>query len=89
MLEIIAQLMNTDAKSMTIKLMNVAKQIGVVNCGLHVITTVTCLALGNDPNTVVFNNDEFRPHLLIFETRKISVFPMKKEESHKVILARI
>ena len=78
-LDIIAQLMNTNAKSLTIKLMNVAKQIGVVNCGLHAIATVTCLALGNDPTTVVFNNDELRPHLLnIFETRKISAFPVKK-----------
>ena len=61
-LEIITQLMNTDAKSMTIKLMNVAMQFGVVNCGLHVITTATSLALENDPTTVVFNNDEFQPH---------------------------
>ena len=79
MLEIISQLMNTDAKSMTIKFMNVAKQIGVVNCGLHAIATVTCLALGNDLTTVVFNNDELWPHLLnIFATKKISAFPMKK-----------
>ena len=65
--------MNTDAKSMTIKLVNVAKQIGVVNCGLHVIATVTCLALGNDPTTVVFNNDEFWPHLNIFKTEDFCV----------------
>lgn len=78
-LEIIAQLMNTNAKSITIKLMNVQKQIGVVNCGLHAIATVTCLALGHDPTTVVFNDDEFRPHLLnIFETKKISAFPVNK-----------
>ena len=59
-LEVIAGHIKTNAKSIKIKLMNVAKQTGVVNCGLYAIATVTCLALGDDPATVVFNNDELR-----------------------------
>ena len=81
-LDVIAQLINTNAKSLKIKLMNVAKQVGVVNCGLHAIAMVTCLAFGQDPTTVVFNDDELRPHLSnIFETKKISVFPIKKRRN--------
>ena len=83
-LEIIAQLLNTTAKSITIKLMNVAKQVGAVNCGLLAIATLTCLALGDDPTTVVFNDDELRPHLInIFESKRISAFPVKKKKPEK------
>ena len=68
-LEIITQLRNNDVSHLKIR---------VVNCGLHAIARVTCLALGNDPTTVVFNNDEFWPHFLnIFKT-KISAFLTKK-----------
>ena len=73
-LEVIARLMKlTPIKSLTIKLMNIAKQVGVVNCGLHAIAILTCLALKKELTTIVFDNDELRPHLLnIFETKKIS-----------------
>ena len=77
--EVIAKLMKTNAKSIKIKLMNVAKQTGVVNCRSYAIATVTCLALGDDPTIVVFNNYKLHPHLLrIFETKMISGFPVKK-----------
>ena len=78
-LKLLSQLMNTDAKSMTIKLMNVGKQTRVVNCGLHAIAMRRYLALGTDPTIVVLNNAEFRPHLInIFETKKTSAFSTKK-----------
>ena len=89
-LEIIAKLMKTNSKSLTIKLMNIAKQVGVVNCGLHAVAILTCLALKKDPTTIVLDNDELRPHLLnIFETKKISAFPVKKDGSHKTVSAKI
>ena len=74
-LEIIAQFINTTAKSFTIKLMNVAKQVGVVDFGLHAIATLTCLALGDDLTTVVFNGNKLWPHFInIFALKKILLF---------------
>ena len=35
--------------------MNVQKQAGAVDCALYAIATVTCLLLGHDPKSVVFN----------------------------------
>ena len=53
--------------------MNVAKQTGASDCGLYALAAMTCLAVGVDPVTVVFDNEELRPHLA-----KVTPFPVKK-----------
>jgi hypothetical protein len=59
--------------------MNVAKQTGASDCGLYALATMTCLAVGVDPVTVVFDNEELRPHLAkVLETQRITPFPVKK-----------
>lgn len=69
-LQVIAQLMKSSDKSIDIKLMNVSKQSGSVDCGLYAIATITSLALGKDPTTEVFHQDKMRSHLIkIFETK--------------------
>lgn len=77
-LQVIAQLVRSSDKGIDIKLMNVAKQYGSVDCGLYAIATVTCLALEMDPTIVVFHQDEMRCHLIkIFETKSFH-FPVQK-----------
>lgn len=59
--------------------MNVAQQTGASDCGLYALAILTCLANNMDPTTVVFDNEELRPHLAkILETRKIAPFPVSK-----------
>ena len=63
-LQLIAQLMKTRNSSIDVNIMNVQKQAGAVDCGLYAVTTVTCLLLGHDPTSVVFNQKEIRLHLV-------------------------
>ena len=76
----IAQLVKSSEPSIDIKLMNVSKQCESVDCGLHVIAIITLLALATDPTTIVFCQNEMGTHLItIFETKKISTFPVQKK----------
>ena len=83
-LDVITQLLNTERKSFTVKVMNVSKQTGSVDCALYAMATITCLAMHDDPTTVVFHQDEMHPHLLnIFKTKKVSAFPVKMKKKPK------
>ena len=44
--------------------MNVSKQTGAVNCALYTMAILAHLALGKDPTTAVFNQDDMRSYLL-------------------------
>jgi len=78
-LQVIAHLVKSNEQSIDIKLMNISKQCGSVDCGLYAIATVTCLALATDPTTIVFRQNEMRSHLItILETQKILMFPIQK-----------
>jgi len=63
-LDILAQLLRTEHRSFTVKIMNMSKQSGSVDCALYAMATLTHLAHGKDPTTVVFDQDEMRPDLL-------------------------
>ena len=45
------------------KWMNVVKQAWASDCGLYALATMKSLELGVDAVTVIFNNEELRPHL--------------------------
>ena len=74
-LAIIAQLVHSKDRSIQVQLMNVAKQAGASDCGLYALATMTSLAVGVDPITVIFNNEELRPHFAkVLETGTITAF---------------
>ena len=76
---VIAQLVRTKNHTITVNLMNVAKQTGTVDCALYAMAIITCFALDIDPVTVVFRQEEMRSHLLkCLETGTIVPFPVKK-----------
>ncbi len=79
-METIARLVQCKKNSFSILLMNLARQIGSVDCGLYTLATLTCLATGVDPTCVVFDQDELRPHLVkVLEHGTVSAFPVKKK----------
>ena len=76
---VIAALINSKSPHIKIKLMNVAKQSGGTDCGLYAIAIMTCLAYGEDPTSLVFDNTMLRPHLLeCFEKKSLQPFPISK-----------
>ena len=57
-LDILAQLLCTEQGSFTAKIMNMSKQSGSVDCALYAMATLTHLAHGKDPTTIVFDQGE-------------------------------
>ena len=61
-------------------MMNMAKQYGGTECGLYAIATMVCLAFGDDPTTVVFDQSMLRSHLGECYTKKhLEPFPVIKK----------
>jgi len=76
---IIARSVFTRSTNIKINMMNVAKQKGSTDCGLYAIATLTCLAFGNDPTEVIFDQVALRPHLIqCLEKGFIDCFPVKQ-----------
>ena len=54
-LQLIAQLVKTKNSLISVNIMNLQKQIGIVDCALYAMATAICLLFGHDPIGVVFN----------------------------------
>ena len=73
---IIAQLARFTGKSFDVKVMNVAKQSGSVDCALYSMATMLTLVLGDDPTELVYNQQDMRPHLIqCLGSSTLSPFP--------------
>ena len=86
---IIACFLHTKAPNIKINMMNVAKQKGSTDCGLHAIAILTSLAFGNDPTEYIFDQDALRPHLIqCLEKGFIDCFPVEqsRRRSSKVLV---
>ena len=78
-LKTIAQLVHCKSNSLMTNLMNIARQTGSTDCGLYATAIATCLALGRDPLTVIFNQQELRDHFLkVLKTGVVEPFPVLK-----------
>ena len=62
-LDVLAQLIHTDQNMFTVKAMNTSEQTGSVDCALYTMAKLAYLAVGKDLTTVVFHQDDMRPHL--------------------------
>ncbi|KAL5503163.1 hypothetical protein EMCRGX_G010071 [Ephydatia muelleri] len=77
--QVVARLVQCAEPSFKIEVMNISKQNGAVDCGLYAIAVLTSLAFGQDPTTLVYDQEAMRPHLITsFETKKIVPFPVLK-----------
>ena len=75
----ISNLIRCKEKSFTVKLMNTTKQSGAADCGLYAVAVASCLALEEDPTTIVFNQQELRSHFShVLEKGEVKLFPVKQ-----------
>ena len=89
-LELLAQLVKTRERFLTINIMNVHKQTGTSDCVLFAIATVTCLLFDGDPTTVVFDQKELRPHFVkMLETNTITLFPTMQSRRPAERISRV
>ena len=73
---ILARLLRTKNDSFTIQIAKLNKQSGTNDCGVFAAAYCTSLAFGQDPSSVVYNQEHLRHHLLIcLEKQKVSIFP--------------
>lgn len=78
--EVIAQLVHSDNPVLNVKIMNMARQNGSTDCALFALATLTCICLGMDPQTAVFDQDELRSHYIsMLESEIVASFPIKKK----------
>ena len=78
--ETISQLCRIQQEFVSVNIMNTCKQVGGVDCGLHAIAIMTCLAMKIDPLSVIFDKDELRPHLCnILEQGSVTTFPILRK----------
>ena len=79
--DVISKLIHCTESTITIHIMNVSKQAGTMDCALFAMATVTSLALGDDPVTVVYDQQQLRSHFLeSLVTRNIKAFPLLKSK---------
>ena len=85
-LEVIAHLVETKESSITVKVVNVAKQSGAKDCALYAIATIACLVQQIDPSTVILHQVELRPNLVkILETGELTSFPVIKHIGDQLV----
>ena len=82
---IIAQLIQSTKPSITVHVMNVARQTGSQDCALFAIAYMTSLAHGKDPTVVVYDQNDMRCHLVsCFEKHSLTIFnTIKKRRPEK------
>ena len=67
-------------ESITVRMKNVAKQLGTTECGLYAIAYCISLVNRQDPCKVVYDQREMRDHLIsCFENKKLTLFPISKQ----------
>ena len=58
------------------------------DCGLFAVANATALCIGDDPTSLVYNQDEMRDHLLsCLETETMAVFPHSVVRCRKKVIS--
>ena len=75
----IAQLVRCKSNTLTIQVMNTARQSGTTDCGLYAAAITTCSVIGIDPLTIIFNQEDLRSHFVdVLKTGVVKPFPVLK-----------
>lgn len=78
--DLICRLLHSDENQITIHIMNTAKQVGVVDCGVYALAMITSRALGDDPVSVIYDQQQLRSHLIdLLKAQKVAAFPIAKK----------
>lgn len=86
--EIIAAMCRTSESSLEIQSMNVARQVGGVDCGLFALAYATSLSLGQDPVNVMYDQSKLRHHFLqCLLDGKMTTFPVTVNRTVKKAIA--
>ena len=75
-LKLVADLMHSKEKSLTVEFVDVLKQKGGSDCGLFALAFITSICNGQDPSELVYNQSAMRSHLLMcIEQGQMMPFP--------------
>ena len=78
----IAALLCFQDTEIAVKFVDVQKQSGTYDCGLFVVAFATCLAIGVQPGSFTFKQQEMRRHLYkCLDNGKMQMFPVLKTRS--------
>ena len=77
----IASLFRFQSPRFTVKVKNVARQVGSQDCALYAIAVMTSLSYNEDPTIIKYLQEEMRDHLIkCFEKKELIPFPSKKRK---------
>ena len=77
--KVIADMMFSDRKYITIRQVHVQQQIGGSDCGLFAIANAAAVCNGKDPGTLVYNKKQMREHLRkCLSGRTLTEFPRRE-----------
>ena len=76
--KVLADLMRTKDKAITVNYTDVQWQSGTSDCGLFALAFATSVCTGQDPTTTLYDQTQMRSHLLsCLGEQKITPFPCK------------
>ena len=83
-LKLVADLMQSREKEVTIEFVDVQEQKGASDCGLFALVFLTSICNGHDPATQHYNQKATRSHLLqCIEEGEMKPFPASSGREHK------
>ena len=88
--EQVSTIMNCEAATIIIRVMNIERQWSGHACGLYAIAAAVDLCLGNDPCLSLYDEENMRNHLeLCFRKRAIAQFPQQFRDTSQRVLKEI
>ena len=87
--KVIADLLHTKSKSISVVYANIQQQKGGSDCGLFAIATAKALCSGKNPVYCNFDQSAMRPHLIkALQTKTLDNFPNKNRNVKSALLKR-
>ena len=89
-LKLVANLMQSREKSVTVEFVDVQEQKGANDCGLFALAYITSICNGQDPATFLYDQAAMRPHLQeCFEKGEMTPFPASIEQVHQQPIIKV
>ncbi len=83
---IIADLIQTSSKSITINYVKMQYQSGSSDCGLFAIAYACAICHGLDPSNLIYRQDSMRSRA--FDAAKLAVFPCERQHINTTITSK-
>ena len=86
---IVADLIQTSSKSITINYVKMQYQSGSSDCGLFAIAYACAICHGLDPSNLIYRQDSMRRHLIrACNVAKLTVFPCERQHINTTITSK-